>query len=307
MLASPTRPPYELAFACFLAFGLGTATAAQELTPRAYAPNPTGGNLVLLAYGHSSGEVLFDPSLPFDDVHADINSGALLYARTFGLWGRSAVIAAVQPYIWGEIDGLVLGERQAITRSGLGDPRAQLTVNVLGGPALPPAQFARHRTARILGLSVAVAVPSGQYDPAKLVNIGSNRWALKSELGFSQTVGAWYLELYGGVWAFGANEDFYGGARREQDPLATFQAHLGYTFRPRLWLAGDATYYAGGRTSVDGGAKDDPQANSRLGLTLALPVGRRSALKFSLASGFTTRVGADFQSVGIAFQTIWFR
>ena len=67
-----------------------TTAAAQELTPRFYAPAPTGGNIVVLSYGRSTGEVLFDPSLPFDDVNAAINSGALLYGHTFGLFGRSA-------------------------------------------------------------------------------------------------------------------------------------------------------------------------------------------------------------------------
>jgi hypothetical protein len=151
-----------------------------------------------------------------------------------------------------------------------------------------------------------VSAPSGQCDPSKLINIGSNRWAFKPELGVSKTGGSWYLELYGGVWFFGANADYFGGSVREQDPLGTFQAHVSHTFKPRLWLAADATFYTGGRTTVDGVAKADLQRNSRVGVTLALPVGRRSALKLTWATGFTTRVGADFRSLGVALQTVWF-
>ncbi len=187
--------------AALLALSLGTGEATgQELTPRAYAPNPTGGNIVVFGYGRSTGGVLFDPSLPFDDVNATINAGSLLYGRTFGLFGRSANAAVVLPYVWGEVDGLVEGEYQRITRSGLSDLRGQLTVNILGGPALTPREFASHRPGTILGLSLAVAVPSGQYDPSKLINIGSNRWSFKPEVGVSKTKGRWYLELYGGVW-----------------------------------------------------------------------------------------------------------
>jgi len=291
-----------------LALVLGAGAAgAQELTPRKYAPNPSGGNIVVLGYTRSTGGVLFDPALPFDDVNATINAGSLLYGRTFGLFGRSANAAVVLPYVWGEVDGLVEGEYQRITRSGLSDLRGQLTVNILGGPALTPREFASHRPGTILGLSLAVAVPSGQYDPSKLINIGSNRWSLKPEVGFSKTKGRWYLELYGGVWMFSDNTDFFGGSVREQDPIGTFQAHLSYTFKPRLWLSADATFYTGGRTTLDGTARADLQRNSRLGVTLALPVGRRSALKVAWASGFTTRVGADFDSLGVAFQTVWFR
>jgi len=109
------------------------------------------------------------------------------------------------------------------------------------------------------------------------------------------------------VWMFSDNTDFFGGSVREQDPIGTFQAHLSYTFKPRLWLSADATFYTGGRTTVNGVARADLQRNSRLGVTLALPVGRCSALKVAWASGFTTRVGADFDSLGVAFQTVWFR
>ena len=283
------------------------AAEPQELNPRAYAPMATGVNIVMLSYGRSSGGILFDPSLPVDDVRATIHTSSLLYGHSFGLLGRSANAVIALPYAWGEMDGLLAGEYQRITRSGLADLRGQLTVNVLGGPALAPREFASQRPSTILGVSLAVAAPSGQYDPAKLVNIGANRWSLKPEVGFSRTKGRFYLELYGGVWIFGTNRDFYGGSVREQDPIGTFQAHVSYTFRPRLWLAGDATFYTGGRTTVDGTAKADLQRNSRVGATLALPVGRRSAFKVSWATGFTTRLGADFDTFSVAFQTVWFR
>lgn len=284
----------------------GVQAFAQELTPRVYAPSPTGANIVVAGYGRSWGGLLFDPSLPFDDVNAHINTGSLLYGRTFGLLGRSASGVVALPYVWGDVDGLVDGQYRGITRSGLADLRGQLTLNLAGGPALTPREFATHRPDTVLGFSLSVAAPSGQYDPAKLINIGSNRWSVKPELGVSKTKGPWYLELYGGVWVFSDNSHFFGGVRREQDPIGTFQAHVSYTFKPRLWLAGDATFYTGGRTTVNGVRKADLQRNSRVGLTLALPVGRRSALKVSWATGFTTRVGADFDSLGVAFQTVWF-
>mgnify|MGYP001813000398 CR=1 FL=1 len=288
------------------ACGLASGAVAQELTPRVYHPVPTGGNLVQIAYGRATGEVLFDPSLPFEDVNAGINTGALLVGRTFGLFGRSANAIVGLPYTWGDIDGLVEGEYQRVTRSGLGDLRGVVTVNLLGGPALSRQEFAKHRPGTILGLSLAVVAPTGQYDPSKLINIGSNRWSIRPQLGLSKTVGPWYLELYGGVWFFGDNQDFYGGSHREQEPIGTVQAHASYTFKPRLWVAGNATFYNGGRTTLNGVQKADLQSNSRLGVTLALPLGRRSTLKLAWATGFTTRIGADFDSLGVALSTSWF-
>ena len=289
-------------FAC----GLTCGVAAQELTPRIYQPVPTGANLVQLSYGRASGEVLFDPSLPFEDVDAGINTGTLLVGRTFGLFGRSANVLVGLPYTWGESDGRVEGEYQRVTRSGLGDLRGIVTVNLVGGPALAPREFAQHRPDTILGLSLAVVAPTGQYDPAKLINIGSNRWSVKPQIGVSKTFGPWYLELYGGVWLFQDNTNFYGGSLRQQDPIGTLQAHLSYTFQRGLWLAGNATFYNGGRTTLDGAPKADLQSNSRLGVTLALPLGRRTSVKVAWATGFTTRIGADFDSFGVALSTFWF-
>ena len=96
------------------------------------------------------------------------------------------------------------------------------------------------------------------------------------------------------MWLFTANDDFYGGVRREQAPLASFQVHVGYTLRPRLWLAADATDDGGGNVTLDGEEKNDAQRNSREGYTMSVPVGKRSSLKFSWATGFVARVGGDF-------------
>jgi hypothetical protein len=109
-----------------------------------------------------------------------------------------------------------------------------------------------------------------------------------------------------GAWLFTNNPDFYGGQRREQSPLATAQAHVSYTFKPRFWVAGDATFYAGGRTTVEGRVNADLKKNSRLGLTVAVPITRHQSLKASWATGFTTRVGGDFDTLSVAWQYLWF-
>ena len=117
--------------------------------------------------------------------------------------------------------------------------------------------------------------------------------------------GPWTFEATAGVWLFEDNDDFFGGQHREQDPLASIQAHLGYTFRPRLWLAFNATYYDGGASTINGDGRDDRQSNSRYGLTLSVPLGRSQSLKLHWNDGATTRIGSEFTSYGIAWQYIW--
>jgi hypothetical protein len=107
---------------------------------------------------------------------------------------------------------------------------------------MTPAEFARRKPVTTLGASLSISAPTGDYNPDRLVNIGTNRWAMKPEVGIALPVGRWTFEATVGAWFFANNDDFYGGRVRKQDPLASVQGHVIYTFRPHLWLALDATY-----------------------------------------------------------------
>jgi hypothetical protein len=137
------------------------------------------------------------------------------------------------------------------------------------------------------------------------VNVGSNRWALKPELGLSQPLGDWFVETSAGVWLFGANEEYLGSHRREQDPLALVQVHAGYNFRPRMWLSADLALSSGGRSRVDGVEKADRQQNSRYGMTFSLPLASGWSLKLAWARGLVTRAGGDYETVALTLQHAW--
>jgi hypothetical protein len=279
---------------------------AQELEPRAYTAAPTGVNFLVVAAGRSTGGVVMDPSLPVDDVDATVDSLALGLGRTIDLFGRSALLLAVVPYAWGDVSGNVGEEARQISRSGLADPRLKLSVNLVGGRALTPREFARAPRSTIVGISLAVAPPLGQYTGTKLINLGANRWAFKPEVGVSRALGRWTIEGYSGVVLFTTNREFYTGASvRTQQPVVALQAHVSYTLRRQLWAAFDATWYSGGTTTVDGTRKADLQRNSRVGATVSLPVGRQQSIKFSGSAGATTRIGADFRTFAAAWQLTW--
>jgi hypothetical protein len=193
-----------------------------------------------------------------------------------------------------------------VTRSGQGDMRVRLEVNLLGGPALTPAEFMRRRQTTTLGVSFIIITPTGQYDPQRLINISSHRWAFKPEIGLSQPLGNWFAEAYAGAWIFTDNDDYFQGHVFSQDPFYTFQVHGGYNFRPGLWLAADATYYTGGRTSTDGVPAHNYQVNSRYGLTLSVPLAAGFSVKLTWSKLLTGHIGANFQTVGATLQYRWF-
>jgi hypothetical protein len=278
---------------------------AQELEPRAYLPAPVGLNLLVAADSVSTGDLSFDPSVPITNGHANLNAAVAGYYRTLDFFGRSANAGIVVPYVRGDLNGLLLGQPVSAHRSAFGDPKFRLAVNLYGAPAMTPRQYAAFREETIVGASLNVVPPLGAYDSTKLINVGSNRWAFKPEIGATHAMGHWRLEADVGGWFFTDNTNFWNGKLRQQDPIGSLQLHVIYTFLPMLWLAVDGNYYTGGRTTIDGKENFDLQKNSRVGVTLALPAGRSQTIKIAYSVGARTTIGNNFQTVGISYQYAW--
>lgn len=279
--------------------------AGQELEPGAYSVSPVGVNFLVATYNFSGGDLTFDPALPIEDAEATIHTTVFAYVRSVNVFGRSGNVAIVAPYSVGHLEGLYIGEFTEVDRAGFRDPSVRLAFNLYGAPAMNLKAFASYRQRTNIGVSLVAALPLGEYDKAKLINLGSNRFSFKPEVGLSRAFGKWTLELYGGVWFFTDNEDFYGGKTREQAPLGSTQIHVIYTFKPRLWLAVDANFYSGGQTKVDGRLNLDFQKNSRTGATFSFPLGPRQSVKLALSRGAYTTIGADFTSFVAAYQYLW--
>lgn len=284
-----------------------SAAGAQELEPQAYAPSPVGTTFIVVSATRSAGGVFTDPSTPIMNVDATLGILGLTLGRTFDLLGRQALLVGVVPITWGQASGEVFEALRTVSRRGLADPRVRLSVILRGTRAMAPMEFARAPRRTTVGVSLTAVPPIGQYDSMRLVNLGSNRWALKPEVGLSRPAGRWTLDAYAGVWFFTANDSYFpGAATRQQDPIVALQAHLSYALSRRAWVALNGTWYTGGRSRIGGAYKADLQRNTRLGGTLSLPLGGRQSLKFAYSAGATTRIGADFRTMTAAWQIVVF-
>lgn len=289
-----------------LAVAIASTAAGQEMEPRAYSPAPVGMQFVVLSYGYQSGDVLLDSSLPLKDVSINLNAVSAGYGRTFDLVGRQANVTVLFPYLWGTARGTVLEDQVNVRRSGGGDMRVRFSTLLKGGAAHTPKEFAERKPSTIIGASVSIVVPTGQYDPARLVNPGSNRWAFKPEMGISKPKGRWTFEATGGAWLFTTNNSFLGTSRRKQKPMASFQGSVIYTLRPRMWVSGNATFYSGGSTVLNDTANEDRQRNARIGATFSYPINQQQSLKVAWAKGVTTRIGGNLNTIAFAWQYAWF-
>jgi len=286
---------------------------AQDLAPRAYVITPLHANAITLTYSFYEGSIDYG-ALPVSGATGTYSAPIFSYYHAFSFFGRSANIVASLPYAFGNFQGTAIGVEQHLYRSGLLDSVYRLSVNLKGGPAMPPQKFIKWRQKVLLGASLKVAAPTGQYDPSKLINWGTNRWSFKPEFGYSQRWGGkWVLDGYFGVWFFTTNPDFwsrniyYAGTRSQsQNPVGALEGHLSYDFKPRLWASLDGNFWFGGSTRVNGVPNPlTRETNSRLGGTVAIPITKHESLKFSYSDGTYTRFGGNYQNVSAAWQYSW--
>ena len=288
-----------------LALGTLSIAYAQDIEPRAYSNAPVGVNFLISGYAYTRGGLAFDSSVPVTNPQLTTSSAVLAYARVLDFWGKSAKFDVVVPF--SGLTGTADYAGQSVQRdvSGFGDPTFRLSVNLYGAPALSLKEFAGYEQDLIVGASLRVFAPMGQYDDTKVVNLGTHRWSFKPEVGVSKALGRWTLEATAAATLFTDNKDFFNGSTRSQDPLYSLQGHVIYSFRSGIWGSLDATYFTGGRTTLDGTLNNDRQQNWRVGGTLAFPLGPYNSVKLYASSGVSARTGNNFDLIGLAWQYRW--
>src|SRR4030095_10963569 len=165
---------------------------SQELEPRLYAALPKNLNSIVAVYAFQRGNVVTDPSLPISGVNVTVNNISAAYIHTFALAGKLARIQVTVPFtkIAGKLQ--IDGRDTSGARTGFGDARIRFSVNLFGAPAYDRKQFVSYTQKTIFGVALVASVPTGLYLPSKRINIGSNRWAFKPEIGVSKRFGRFY-------------------------------------------------------------------------------------------------------------------
>lgn len=307
------RTALELVLSAALVTLLPGIAYAQDLAPRAYAITPLHSNAVILTYSFFHGDVLFNEALPISDATATLHISIFTYYHSLNFFGRSANITASLPYGVGNFKGTFIDNETKLHRSGLVDSIFRFSVNLKGGPAMSVKEFQSWQQKTILGVSLKVVAPTGQYDPTKLINNGSNRWAFKPELGYSRRLGHWVLDASGAAWFFTTNPEFWshnqffpGTRSQSQRPIGAFEVHLSYDVKPRLWVSLDANTWFGGRTTVN--ETENPlthQLSSLIGASASIPLSKHQSVKIGYNSSDYARYGGYFQNVSVGWQYSW--
>jgi hypothetical protein len=309
-LTSRKVPRIILILCLFFARGL---CCAQDLAPRTYIITPLHSNAITLTYSFYDGSVIFDGTVPITGASARVNVSVFSAYHSFSFSGRTASFLVSLPYGVGKFRGNVVGAETLAYRSGLLPATFRLSVNLIGGPSMTVEEFSKLRQKTILGVSFKLVPATGQYNPTKLVNYGTNRWAFKPELGYSRRWGHWILDAYGGAWFFTTNPEFFshnqfsrGTNTQSQSPIGSFEGHLSYDFKPRLWVSLDGNHWFGGRTSLNGLLNTNTlQRNSRVGLTTSIPLTKHQSMKLSYSTGAYITYGGNYKEISVAWQYSW--
>ena len=287
---------------------------AQDLTPRAYTITPAHSNAITVSYSYFTGGLDFNGAVPITGATGQFSVPSVAYYHSFSFFGRSANVLAALPYGVGNFQGVVLGHEMTGYRSGLLDSVYRVSVNLNGGPAMEAPQFMKWKQKTLLGVSLRVIAPTGQYDPDLLINWGTNRWSFKPEFGYSQRFHkSWVLDAYAGVWFFTTNPHFFSlpppPPPQSESPIGAFEGHLSRDFghNPFLWASLDGNFWDGG-TATTGGitTPGTRQTASRLGVTGSFPLGKSQSIKASYSTGAYVRFGGDYRTVSVAWQYYWF-
>ena len=278
---------------------------AQTLEPKLYDNIPIDLNVLLLGYGHSSGAIPENVSLGLTEPDLNINSTYLVYGRSFDILGHNTKIDIILPY--SNLHGTGLDNGTPVTRdvAGLADTKARVSFNIFGAPALTLQEFTSYKPDTVLGVSLQVTIPTGQYNSSKLINIGAHRWAIKPGIGLSKSIKEYTFEVSADAEFYSTNDDFFGGITRKQDPVYSTQVHVLYRFGRATWFGIGVNHYWGGEYFNDGTGTEDTLKNTRIGATFAMPINKHQSIKLYGNKGVNTRYGTDFDSIGISWQYAW--
>ena len=279
---------------------------AQFTDARNYAEGPVGLNSLEFTYAYVRGNASLDTALVVSSENLDLNKGTFSYTHNFSMLGRLAWVSANVPLA--SLAGTVAGTNASGSTSGLGDSSFELAMLLKGGPALSAAELASYERPMILGMSLTVTAPTGEYDGNKLLNLGSHRWSFKPELGISYPFGPerkWEVDGYINAYFFTDNTSYRGVEILHQEPLPGLEAHLSYSVTPGFWASLDSRYAFRGETVVDGLEQNNAQENLTVGAEASWAPNAHNSLDVVFAKALVHRNAPTYTGVSLSYTYSW--
>jgi len=279
---------------------------AQFTDAHNYDNSPVGLNQLELGYAFVHGNASIDPSLAVAGANVNVNQVIVDYTRYFGLFNRVAWVEAGVPVA--HLGGSISGANFEGSNSGVGDSSCAVAMLLKGGPALDVAAFDDYTRTATIGVSVSVTAPTGRYDAATLLNLGSDRWSFKPEVAFSLPFGRnqkWQLDSYANVYFYTDNTSYHGREILRQEPLAGLEEHLSYSFTDNIWASFDSRYAFRGTTFLDGVDQNNAQQNILVGSEIGMALSARHSLLFEVGKAVIHRNSPAVFGFSVKYDYVW--
>jgi hypothetical protein len=300
--------PKRLLFACFslAVLHFPNQACAQFSDPRIYQNSPTGINQLELSYTYVRTDTSLDTSLIITGAELNVNQGIIDYTRYFGFLHRLMWVEAGVPVAG--LRGSISGTNIQGSVTGAGDSSYALAILLKGGPALTVKQFEHYKPTTTLGVGLTMTAPTGLYQANNILNLGSDRWSFKPEIGLSHPFGPeqkWYLDAYANVYFYTDNTSYHGVEILRQQPLPGLEGHISYSFNDSLWASVDTRYSFRGTTFVDGVSQNNAQQNFILGGEMNISLNPRNSLVLEFAKALEHNNGPSVVGFSVKYDYTW--
>jgi len=278
----------------------------QFTDPRTYQNSPVGVNEFELDYSYARANASIDTSIIVAGGQLSLNQGTINYYRYFGFFHRTAWVEASVPLAG--LSGSVTGTNIEGSITGIGDSVYKLAMLLRGGPALSVSQFGNYKPTTTVGVSLAIGAPTGQYSSHRILNLGSDRWAFRPEIGVSHPFGPnqkCVLDGYASVYFFTDNTSYHGAEILRQDALPGLEAHISYTFSSKIWASLDTRYSFRGDTFINGINQNNSQQEFTIGNELNIALNSQNSLVFEFARALLHQNGTDYTGFTVKYIYSW--
>jgi hypothetical protein len=279
---------------------------AQFTEPHTYDNTAVGTNQLELAYVYARANASIDTSLIVTGARFNLNQGTISYTRYFGFVHRLVWVEASIPLA--DLNGSVSGTNIHGSATGTGDSSYAVSALLKGGPVLSVAQFADYKPITTVGVSLTITAPTGEYNPNKLLNLGSDRWSFKPEIAVSHPFGPqqkWEIEAYANSYFFTDNTSYRGKEILRQHALPGLEGHISYSFIDSLWASLDARYSFRGTTFVNGLNQNNAQRNFSLGSEVNVSLNPRNSLVFEFDKAVLHQNGPALSGIAVKYNYSW--
>jgi hypothetical protein len=267
-------------------------------------------NIIGMATAWTDGDIFLDPVLRLEDATFEMYTAVSSYVRTYDWFGKSSRIDFRLPYSYGRWEGLLDGDYVSTRRHGFSDPSIRVSMNLYGAPPLKGIKYVQYRASHpvttTVGAAISLVLPLGEYYPERLINLGNNRYVLRSQLGVLHQRGPWQFEVTTTVSFYQDNDEFFGNTKLEQDPLWFFQGHVIRSFKRGMWASLSSGFSYAGETQINGVPKHNDDRTRYVSLSFGMPITRQQSVKITWINADTNVViGSSSDTLVLGWTLNW--